>query len=58
MDNEELIQSWESISIALRRVIKRVERLPERERDCEFAEWLDRALDHSERRADALIDPS
>lgn len=58
MDNEQLIECWDSISTALRRAIKRVENLPECEQDSEFGEWLDRALDHSERRADALIDPS
>lgn len=58
MDNEELSQHWDSISVALRRVIRRAATLPEWEQDSEFSEWLERALDHSDRRADALIDPS
>jgi hypothetical protein len=56
MNNEELSEHWDSISTAIRRIIKRVEQLPEREQDREFSNCLGRALDHSERRADALID--
>ncbi|GEM_PF-7119964 len=58
MNNEELSQHWDSISSALRRIVKRVERLPEQEQDSGFDECLRAALGHSERRADALIDPS
>lgn len=58
MDNEEMMQCWDSISKGLRMVVKRVERLPQWERDSEFDEWLRHALDHSESRADALLDPS
>jgi hypothetical protein len=56
MNNEELSEHWDSISAAIRRIIKRVEQLPEQEQDPEFSNCLDRALDHSEWRADALID--
>ena len=56
MNNKELSERWDSISMAIRRIIKRVEELPEREQDPEFDDSLQRALDHSERRADALID--
>src|SRR5579884_438144 len=57
MGNQELSERWDSISIAIRRIIKRVEQLPEREQDSEINDWLQRLLDHSESRADALIDP-
>lgn len=58
MDNEQLSELWDSISTAIRRIVKRVEKLPEWQQDREFSEWLDNALDYSEGRAAALIDPS
>ena len=44
--------------MAIRKIIRRVEELPEREQDAEFNDWLQLVLDHSEIRADALVDPS
>jgi hypothetical protein len=58
MNNEQLSDCWYSISLALSRILRQVQKLPEREQYPEFSECLNRALDHSERRAEALIDPS
>lgn len=58
MNNEELGEYWDSISEIIRRVIRSVQKLPTSEQDTEFSEWLDHALDHSEKRSEALIDPS
>ncbi|MHB8410961.1 MAG: hypothetical protein ACYDDI_03335 [Candidatus Acidiferrales bacterium] len=58
MNNEQLSDCWDSIAKALGRITKRIERLPDHEQDSEFSEWIDNALSHAERRADALIDPS
>jgi hypothetical protein len=58
MNNEQLSDCWYSISLAIGRIIRRAQKLPEREQDHEFSECLSRALDHSEKRAEALIDPS
>lgn len=58
IENEQLSERWDYIARALGRVIKRVEKLPEREQDSEFSEWLERAFLHADSRADALIDPS
>ena len=57
-NNERLGDRWDSIANTLSQVIKRVEGLPEREKDPEFCEWLETAFCHAEKRADALIDPS
>ncbi len=58
MNDEQLSDHWYRIAKALDRVIKQLERLPERERDSEFSECLDNAFNHAERRAEALTDPS
>ena len=58
MQNERLRKQWHSIASALGRALKEAENLPRWERDSEFSEWLEHALLHAERRADALIDPS
>lgn len=58
MNNERLSDRWHSIAQALGRIMRRVERLPDREQDSEFGEWLENAYCHAERRAEALIDPS
>jgi hypothetical protein len=58
MNSEDLAERWYVIAQALERIVRRVERLPQREQDSEFREWLENALCHSERRAEALIDPS
>lgn len=58
IDNEELCERWDYIARSLSRVMKRVEKLPEREQDSEFSEWIERAFLHADSRADALIDPS
>lgn len=58
MDNDQLSDCWDCISKSLARIMKRFEKLPEREQDSEFTECVERALCHAERRAEALIDPS
>jgi hypothetical protein len=58
MSNELLSDRWYLIARALALVMEQLRRLPEREKDPEFGEWLNKAFDHAERRADALIDPS
>lgn len=58
MNNEDLAERWYVIAQALGRIMKRVESLPQREQDSQFREWLENALSHSERRTEALIDPS
>ena len=58
IDNDQLSDCWDGITKALVRVMKRFERLPERERDSEFSECIQNALCHAERRSEALIDPS
>jgi len=58
MNNDQLRDCWDSVARNLGRIMKRVERLPDREQDSEFNEWIESAFCHAERRADALIDPS
>lgn len=58
MNNGQLSEDWDSIARSLGRIMKRVEKLPEREQDSEFNAWIESAFCHAESRADALIDPS
>ena len=58
MDNEQLRDSWDSVAKALARIIDQTEKLPNREYEPTFVMSLENALEHAERRADALIDPN